>query len=98
MIEVDGGWRTENNYSECNATCGNGFKSKKKFCDRPEPKNNGRFCHCNQSDTAEDTCDGSVATIIEPCHTKCTTTMQSKSKTITHFLILLCHISHYVEK
>ncbi|XP_034372581.1 A disintegrin and metalloproteinase with thrombospondin motifs 20 isoform X1 [Arvicanthis niloticus] len=41
---VDGEWGPWGPYSPCSRTCGGGIKSTARLCDRPEPRNGGRYC------------------------------------------------------
>uniref|UniRef100_A0A182ND63 Hemicentin-1 n=1 Tax=Anopheles dirus TaxID=7168 RepID=A0A182ND63_9DIPT len=41
---VDGGWSEWTNWSRCNKSCGKGIKTRKRFCNKPEPKAGGKPC------------------------------------------------------
>ncbi|XP_039770670.1 A disintegrin and metalloproteinase with thrombospondin motifs 20 [Ornithorhynchus anatinus] len=41
---VDGQWGPWGPYSSCSRTCGGGIKSTARLCNRPEPRNGGKFC------------------------------------------------------
>ena len=65
---MDGGWRDDGVFSECNAICNGGNKTKTKHCDDPMPSNGGQKCTCNSEDEKEISCDGTTATIQETCN------------------------------
>ena len=44
---VDGRWSTNRPFSECNVTCGNGYKEKILQCDNPKPEHGGKKCSCD---------------------------------------------------
>jgi hypothetical protein len=64
---VNGGWRDDEEFSECNAKCNGGNKTKTKYCDKPPPSNDGQNCTCSGDET-EINCDGITATIQETCN------------------------------
>ena len=79
---MDGGWR-EDNFTQCNKTCGGGIQTQEKFCDDPAPRYNGSVCACNKTnaeidpfvapfsdegDSKEKFCDGRTATIQRICN------------------------------
>ncbi|KAB0378513.1 hypothetical protein FD755_010091 [Muntiacus reevesi] len=41
---VDGDWGPWGPYSSCSRTCGGGIKSTSRLCNRPEPRNGGKYC------------------------------------------------------
>uniref|UniRef100_A0A8D0GRT1 ADAM metallopeptidase with thrombospondin type 1 motif 20 n=1 Tax=Sphenodon punctatus TaxID=8508 RepID=A0A8D0GRT1_SPHPU len=41
---VDGEWGPWGAYNPCSRTCGGGIKSTTRLCNRPEPRNGGKFC------------------------------------------------------
>ncbi|XP_060047729.1 A disintegrin and metalloproteinase with thrombospondin motifs 20 isoform X2 [Erinaceus europaeus] len=41
---VDGEWGPWGPYSSCSRTCGGGIKSTSRLCNRPEPRNGGKYC------------------------------------------------------
>ncbi|XP_033619476.1 A disintegrin and metalloproteinase with thrombospondin motifs 20 isoform X4 [Fukomys damarensis] len=41
---VDGEWGPWRPYSSCSRTCGGGIKSTTRLCNRPEPRNGGKYC------------------------------------------------------
>ncbi|XP_053319477.1 A disintegrin and metalloproteinase with thrombospondin motifs 20 [Spea bombifrons] len=41
---VDGEWGSWGPYSSCSRTCGGGIKSSTRECNRPEPRNGGKYC------------------------------------------------------
>uniref|UniRef100_G1NB35 ADAM metallopeptidase with thrombospondin type 1 motif 20 n=1 Tax=Meleagris gallopavo TaxID=9103 RepID=G1NB35_MELGA len=41
---VDGDWGPWGPYSSCSRTCGGGIKSTTRLCNRPEPRNGGKYC------------------------------------------------------
>ncbi|KAM8974414.1 A disintegrin and metalloproteinase with thrombospondin motifs 20 [Pelodytes ibericus] len=41
---VDGEWGTWGPYNSCSRTCGGGIKSSARGCNRPEPRNGGKYC------------------------------------------------------
>ncbi|XP_021098766.1 A disintegrin and metalloproteinase with thrombospondin motifs 20 isoform X3 [Heterocephalus glaber] len=41
---VDGEWGPWGPYSSCSRTCGGGIKSTTRLCNRPEPRNGGKYC------------------------------------------------------
>ncbi|KAM4676040.1 A disintegrin and metalloproteinase with thrombospondin motifs 20 [Discoglossus pictus] len=41
---VDGEWGSWSSYSSCSRTCGGGIKTTSRECNRPEPKNGGKYC------------------------------------------------------
>lgn len=44
MRPVDGEWGPWGPYSSCSRTCGGGIKSTTRLCNRPEPRNGGKYC------------------------------------------------------
>ncbi|KAJ7407992.1 hypothetical protein WISP_123543 [Willisornis vidua] len=44
MRPVDGEWGPWGPYSSCSRTCGGGIKSITRLCNRPEPRNGGKYC------------------------------------------------------
>ncbi|KAM6215650.1 A disintegrin and metalloproteinase with thrombospondin motifs 20 [Rhynchocyon petersi] len=44
MRPVDGDWGPWGPYSSCSRTCGGGIKSATRLCNRPEPRNGGKYC------------------------------------------------------
>ena len=68
FVLVNGGWRDDENFSECSSECGGGNKTKTKYCDNPLPSNGGQNCTCNHGDAKEINCDGTIATIQEICN------------------------------
>ncbi|KAL3315722.1 hypothetical protein Ciccas_005642 [Cichlidogyrus casuarinus] len=53
LIQVDGGFSTWGDWSECSQTCGRGFQSRERKCDSPEPRNGGQYCVGETSETKE---------------------------------------------
>ena len=51
---VDGGWGVFGNLSECSVSCGIGIAVRKRKCDNPLPKNGGK--NCTGEDTQTQTC------------------------------------------
>jgi len=43
-IKVDGEWGPWEDWSECSASCGGGFKVRIRTCNNPEPKHGGKNC------------------------------------------------------
>uniref|UniRef100_A0A182KDD4 EGF-like domain-containing protein n=1 Tax=Anopheles christyi TaxID=43041 RepID=A0A182KDD4_9DIPT len=41
---VDGGWSEWARWSPCSKSCGKGIKSRKRYCNNPEPKAGGKLC------------------------------------------------------
>ncbi|XP_008824822.1 A disintegrin and metalloproteinase with thrombospondin motifs 20 isoform X2 [Nannospalax galili] len=41
---VDGEWGPWGPYGSCSRTCGGGIRSTARLCNRPEPRNGGRYC------------------------------------------------------
>uniref|UniRef100_A0A182PLL3 Hemicentin-1 n=1 Tax=Anopheles epiroticus TaxID=199890 RepID=A0A182PLL3_9DIPT len=41
---VDGGWSEWTRWTTCSKTCGKGIKSRKRYCNNPEPKAGGKPC------------------------------------------------------
>ncbi|XP_063113205.1 A disintegrin and metalloproteinase with thrombospondin motifs 9 isoform X9 [Cavia porcellus] len=41
---VDGSWGSWSPYGSCSRTCGGGIKTAVRECNRPEPKNGGKYC------------------------------------------------------
>ncbi|XP_078662008.1 SCO-spondin-like [Branchiostoma floridae x Branchiostoma belcheri] len=41
---VDGQWGKWDDWSECTATCGGGYRVRRRRCDSPEPRGEGVFC------------------------------------------------------
>ena len=66
---VDGGWR-EDNFTLCDKSCGGGNKRKQKYCDNPEPFNNGSLCSCDENDFEEIYCTQMYAIIQRECNTQ----------------------------
>jgi hypothetical protein len=44
VCPVDGRWSEWSDWSACSKTCGQGLKSRKRFCNNPAPKFNGKLC------------------------------------------------------
>ena len=64
---VHGGWRDDEEFSECSEVCGGGIQTKTKYCDNPTPEG-GNLCPCNQSDDKEISCNGTIATLQQSCN------------------------------
>ncbi|XP_053681415.1 hemicentin-1-like [Anopheles nili] len=41
---VDGGWSEWTPWTRCSKSCGTGIKTRKRFCNNPEPKSGGKAC------------------------------------------------------
>ncbi|XP_006888295.1 PREDICTED: A disintegrin and metalloproteinase with thrombospondin motifs 20-like [Elephantulus edwardii] len=62
---VDGDWGPWGPFSSCSRTCGGGIRSASRICNRPEPKNGGKYCvglktkyqSCNTDPCPEDSLD-----------------------------------------
>ncbi|XP_050086783.1 hemicentin-1-like [Anopheles aquasalis] len=54
---VDGGWSAWGPWTRCSKSCGTGVKSRKRYCNNPEPKAGGRMCAGENTE-------------IAPCSTK----------------------------
>ena len=65
---VNGGWREDQEFSECSVTCGGGNKTKLKHCDDPAPLYGGKNCPCDPKQPKEKDCDGVTATLEEQCN------------------------------
>ena len=66
-IVVDGGWRVDN-FTDCNKTCGGGMQTKQKYCDNPQPLNDGSLCSCDKAENENIICNGTRATIQRMCN------------------------------
>ncbi|XP_051706363.1 A disintegrin and metalloproteinase with thrombospondin motifs 20 isoform X2 [Oryctolagus cuniculus] len=44
MRPVDGDWGSWGPYSSCSRTCGGGIRITTRLCNRPEPRNGGKYC------------------------------------------------------
>jgi hypothetical protein len=44
IILVHGDWSPWSEWSLCPKSCGKSFRSRRRTCTNPEPKNNGRLC------------------------------------------------------
>ena len=64
---VHGGWRDDEEFSECSEVCGGGIQTKIKYCDNPTPEG-GNLCPCNPSDDKEISCNGTIATLQQSCN------------------------------
>lgn len=42
--KINGGWGDWSEWTPCSKTCGKGYKSRKRLCNNPAPKYNGRDC------------------------------------------------------
>ena len=40
----NGGWSNWGKWTQCSVTCGNGFKHRHRYCEKPEPKYDGDKC------------------------------------------------------
>ena len=65
---MDGGWRKDENFTNCSALCGGGIRTKFNYCDTPKPQHGGKNCPCNNTDTTEVKCDGIITTILQRCN------------------------------
>lgn len=43
-VLVDGQWSQWSNFGTCSATCGGGFKHRRRKCDNPAPASGGKNC------------------------------------------------------
>ena len=68
LIGHNGGWREED-FRDCNVSCGGGIQKRNRYCDnpKPDPKLDGRLCSCNQTDS-ETFCNGTNASIQKTCN------------------------------
>ena len=55
LITVDGGWGSWTNWSLCSATCGDGHRSRQRFCNNSVPAGSGN--NCSGSNTERETCN-----------------------------------------
>ena len=44
MVRINGGWSDWQQWSDCSASCGNGTRIRRRFCNNPIPANGGREC------------------------------------------------------
>ena len=95
---VDGGWSKDGNFSTCNATCGDGMKTKTEHCDNPSPAHDGNQCSCENFTGTVIYCDNVTATIMEACNEKqCPTTKTSSMYELSHSNnIMILYLNNYI--
>lgn len=59
QVARDGGWGAWSPWEECSASCGGGYKVRRRKCDNPTPQNGGM--DCRDSYVEYDVCN------VEPC-------------------------------
>jgi len=61
-VAVNGGWSAWQNWQDCNASCGDGWMVRKRYCNNPPPAYNGEDCGKDNSEygTCTVVCSGTV--------------------------------------
>lgn len=53
LVVVNGNWGKWDEWSSCSETCGNGTKTRKRYCNNPAPYNGGHICSGNDTEITD---------------------------------------------